>query len=266
MKRVFMYLYALLNCFYIFTIGYFFSKSRKLISNMCELFGYQKLREFIDPGLKTVIPKIEIATIVDDGIPIQLREARWVDGNISLLELTAIVKLLQQYRPMKIFEIGTFDGRTTLNLACNSPAKAVIYTLDLPKEQPHFIQPIPLTTDASFVGKASTGSRFHGTNCERKIFQLFGDSATFDFSPYENEMDFVFIDGAHAYDYTLNDSEKALKLLRNGRGIILWHDYSWVWAGVTKALSRLYATDKRFSGIKHIKGTSLVCYIDADRH
>jgi predicted O-methyltransferase YrrM len=38
-------------------------------------------------------------------------------------------------------------------------------------------------------------------------------------------MDFVFIDGSHDYDYVLNDSEVALKLLRNGRGVIVWHDY-----------------------------------------
>ena len=38
-------------------------------------------------------------------------------------------------------------------------------------------------------------------------------------------MDFIFVDGSHSYDYVLNDSRKALSLLRGGKGIILWHDY-----------------------------------------
>lgn len=264
MKRFFMYLYALINCLYIFTIGYIFKKNRKFISNLCELFDYQKVRERIDPGLKTIIPEIEIAAITDDSIPIQLHELPWVDGNISLLELTVIIKLLKKFHPDRIFEVGTFDGRTTLNLACNSSQKAVVYTLDIPDQSKISMKPSPLSKDFSFVDKVSTGSRFRETECGKKITQLFGDSAAFNFSPYDDTIDFVFVDGAHTYDYALNDSEKAMKLLRNGRGIIIWHDYSWVWAGVTKALNKLYKTDSRFGSIRHIRGTSLVCYINTD--
>ena len=36
-------------------------------------------------------------------------------------------------------------------------------------------------------------------------------------------MDFVFVDGAHNYDYVKNDSEKGWRMLRRG-GIIAWHD------------------------------------------
>ena len=261
MKRLFMYLYALLHCFYVFTVGYAFRKNRKLISNMCELFDYQKVREFMDPGCRAIIPTIEISDIIDDAVPVQLHELPWVDGNISLLELTVIIKLLKRSNPDRIFEIGTFDGRTTLNLACNSSEKAAVYTLDIPNQRKVHAEPSSLPADFSFVDKVPTGSRFRGRGCGKKIIQLFGDSAVFDFSPYNDSIDFVFIDGAHTYDYILSDSKKALKLLRNGKGIIIWHDYSWVWAGVTKALNRLYKTDNRLSGVRHINGTSLVCCI-----
>ena len=73
-------------------------------------------------------------------------------------------------------------------------------------------------------------------------------------------MDFIFVDGSHAYDYVMNDSMIALKLLKEGKGVILWHDYIG-WVGVRKALSKLYERGGVFKDMKHIKGTSLVCLI-----
>ena len=73
-------------------------------------------------------------------------------------------------------------------------------------------------------------------------------------------IDFVFIDGAHTYDYVLNDSRKAIDLLRGGKGIILWHDYA-DWFYVRKAINYLRTTDPRFANIRSIPGTSFACLI-----
>lgn len=266
MKRLFMYIFALFNCLYIFTIGYFFSKNRKLISNICELFNYQKLKETIRPELKAIITEINTADLVNYDSIIEVQEPHWTDGNVSTEELIFIAKLARQYKPNRLFEIGTFDGRTTLNLACNCPPDAKVYTLDLPNENRSVKKPVASDGDMSFVNKVATGYRFHGTDHENKITQLYGNSATFDFSPYENKMDFVFIDGAHTYEYILNDSEKALRLLRGRQGIILWHDYKWVWDDVRKALNKLYLTRSDFKNLKHIKDTSLVCLVNYLTH
>ena len=257
-----MYIFAFFNCLYIFTIGYLFSKNRKLISNICELFNYQKLKEALKPELKAIIPDMDAAELVRDDTLIEMRELHWLDGNASIEELIFIAKLIRQHKPSRLFEIGTFDGRSTLNLACNSLPDARVYTLDLSGENRAVKKTVVLNGDMSFVNKVATGSRFQGTDCENKITQLYGDSAAFDFSPYENKMDFVFIDGAHTYDYILNDSEKALKLLKGGRGIILWHDYKWVWDDVRKALNELYLTRNEFKNLKHIKDTSIVCLVN----
>lgn len=64
----------------------------------------------------------------------------------------------------------------------------------------------------------------------------------------------MFVDGSHAYDYVLSDTDRALDLVDAG-GIIVWHDYG-VWEGVTRALEEIEA--QRRPGLKHIKGTSLV--------
>jgi hypothetical protein len=53
-----------------------------------------------------------------------------------------------------------------------------------------------------------------------------------------------------------NDSRIALRLLREGRGIILWHDYE-SWYDVTRALNELYRTPEG-ADLRRIQGTSLV--------
>jgi hypothetical protein len=108
--------------------------------------------------------------------------------------------------------------------------------------------------DLHYVDKDSSGTRFTATPWEKKIKQLYGDSATFDFRPYEGRMDFVFVDGSHAYKYVMNDSRKALSLLRNGKGVILWHDYP-SWQGVADALNELFLKDTTFGKLRNIEGT-----------
>jgi hypothetical protein len=65
----------------------------------------------------------------------------------------------------------------------------------------------------------------------------------------------VFIDGSHSYDYVINDSRRALELLRDGRGLIIWHDYG-VWPGVTRALNDLRRDDPMFANLRRVIDTS----------
>jgi predicted O-methyltransferase YrrM len=108
------------------------------------------------------------------------------------------------------------------------------------------------------IDKDDSGSVFVGSPLKSKITQLYGDSATFDFSNYRKQVDLIFIDGSHSYEYVLSDSKRALEIL-NSQGVIFWHDYGaeW-WPGVTQALNELYLSDKRYRNMRHIEGTSLV--------
>jgi len=45
-----------------------------------------------------------------------------------------------------------------------------------------------------------------------------------------------------------------MKLLRNGKGIIIWHDYGW--NEVVQALNEFYHEDTRFANLISIAGTS----------
>lgn len=210
---------------------------------------------------KPLIPTVKLSEVIPKEISsIKIYKEIPRNGNISPLELIVITKLIRYYNARNIFEIGTFDGRTTLNMAANCSQKAKIYTLDLPKAKLHYTK-LPLDHgDRVYICKEITGPRFLGKVYEKKIIQLYGDSATFDFSPFTNTIDFIFIDGSHSCEYVLNDSTKALQLLRNNKGIIVWHDYM-VWRGVTKALNALYLNFHVFKRLKQLEGTSLVCLV-----
>lgn len=177
-------------------------------------------------------------------------------GNVTERELAILAKLVRHFQPEALFEIGTFDGRTTLNLAAHAPGEARVYTLDLPRAELSRASMELLPAEKSFVDKEASGTRFQGTSFAGRIQQLYGDSATFDYSSYQGGIDFIFIDGSHAYDYVLKDTETARKLLRNGKGVIVWHDYG-VWDPVTEALDEIAANCPIF----RIEETSLAIWI-----
>jgi len=235
-------------CLYLLSVGIFRKKYRALIYDIW-MMVFPKI------FTKRFVPPVAITSLVSNAASLHLYEQEDdAVGNISLEELFILVELLQTCQPTTCFEIGTYDGRTALNMAANTSDDAVIYTLDLPREQiDSTIFPLdPLDLDV--VKKETSGARYHSTEWECKIQQLYGDSAAFDYTPYQGKIDFVFVDGSHTYDYVLSDSRKAISLLRNEKGIILWHDYPNIYS-VLKGINYLQATDSRFAGIRHIEGT-----------
>lgn len=176
-------------------------------------------------------------------------------GHTTEFELKVISNLVRKWNPRRIFEIGTFQGRTTLNMALNSDSETEIITLDLPAEELATTKMEIEEGEVRYVKKEVSGERFIGHPAASKIRQVFGDSASFDFGEYVNTVDVAFIDGSHAYEYVLNDSEKVFPIMRKG-GLLIWHDYT-NWPGVWMALNELYEKDTRFKGIRHIGGTSI---------
>lgn len=203
------------------TAGIGFRRHRQLVRTLASHIGY-------DDHPRRELRRVAISDITTPDTQVALPLPEWVDGNVSLLELVVLSRLVRERAPRTIFEIGTFDGRTTLAIAANAPADTVVYTLDLPPtlQTAHPLAP----AERQFVDKSAPGARLAGP-AAKKVRQLMGDSAAFDFTPYPSDL--VFVDGSHAYEYVLNDSRRALELLRDGRGMIVWHDYG-EWEGVTR--------------------------------
>lgn len=179
----------------------------------------------------------------------------YTDGNVTEVELEYIARIALHSAPERIFEIGTFNGRTALHLAANTPPATRLITLDLPKSSMANTLLRIKSGERKFIDKDQPGEVFLNTPYAAKITQVLGDSAQFDYTPYDDTMDRVFIDGSHSYEYVLNDTEVAFKLLRNGKGVILWHDYGW--NEVIQALNEYHRADPRFKDLVHIEGTTL---------
>ncbi|MDZ4287684.1 MAG: class I SAM-dependent methyltransferase, partial [Prosthecobacter sp.] len=189
-------------------------------------------------------------------VAVVAREKR--NGNVHKGEL-AVLSAFAAAVPMggRIFEIGTFDGRTTANLALAAPVSAIVHTLDLPDTDADFLG--VARGEAHRVRKRTSGVRYrtiqqqHGSNMAA-ITQHLGDSATFPWEEYRDAVDLLVVDGSHALEYALLGSADALIAARIG-GVIVWHDYG-IRPGVTEALDRL-RRDLDMP-LRRIRGTSLV--------
>jgi predicted O-methyltransferase YrrM len=236
---------------YLFGAGWLKWKNRAAIVEICRHFGYN-----YDAREPVELPAVPASSLAPPSGLIDVREMDAVDGNVSERELITISRLVQAVAPHTLFEIGTFDGRTTLNLAANSPIDAKVYTIDLPQASiDSSVAPIH-AHEVRYADKSESGSRYKGTDVEKKIEQLYGDSGTYDFSEFYSGIDFIFIDGSHTYEYVINDSLHAFQMLRTGKGTIVWHDYG-RWDGVTRALNELKRLKPEFAGLRWIEGTTL---------
>ena len=245
------YAVAAAGAAYLFTLGWTRRADRGLLVDLAGRFGHAHgTREPVE------LPAIPLDEAAPPVAPIDVRAAQAVDGNVSELELIAICRIVRAMRPRVVFEFGTFDGRTTLNLAANAPEDARVHTLDLPRAALPGLAARIEEAERRYVEKDASGARFVGTPFAPRIVQHFGDSATFDYAPLHGTVDLAFVDASHAFEYVVNDSLHALRLLSPEGGIVLWHDYA-RWDGVTAALNQLRRADPRFAGLRHVDGTTL---------
>jgi predicted O-methyltransferase YrrM len=197
--------------------------------------------------------------------PVLLVETEKRFGNVNLAELAVLALAAAHVPPgSELIEIGTFDGRTAMNLAVNAPERATVVTLDLPAGQ---ATAFPIEeSERKLVDKPASGARLQSCpealrGYAARVRQVYGDSASYDWTPHHGRAGLVFVDGSHAYDYAMKDSETAFRLTAPG-GIVIWHDYG-VWPGVTRALEDLERARKL--GLRRIRGTSLVFWRALDR-
>ena len=217
---------------------------RRLVKGM-----FVELKRFSSPNIRN----IEVSDIV--GI-----EKAVVTGGVTRVavgpqyDALLLAALCQVLDCKTVFEIGTYHGETAWLLAHNKP-DARIYTLDLPDI--HSMSDVKLElTDHDYFKSWDRGIKFLGAPEENRITQLYGDSATFDFTPYRGSIDLVFIDASHSYSYVKSDTKAALEMLSE-RGTIVWDDYTY-YSGIFAFLNELAPQLDR--PIVHILGTRVAIY------
>lgn len=151
--------------------------------------------------------------------------------------------LYRNFKPDRHLEFGTWQGTGVTYVA--EECDATIWTLNLFEGEKHKDQndaygvydDPELNKWADFIGLQVNEKKYHHTDAfgyigreylsrdlGHRVCQIYADSKKWDISKYpEGFFDSVLIDGGHFSDVVMNDTLKALKLVRSG-GLILWHD------------------------------------------
>ncbi len=246
------YLRAAVGSAYALTAGVGQRRHRGLLTDIARHFGYDHLT------LEARLPRVTVEEMVPGGLALDLRELQAVDGNVSVLELVVLAAAAARLQAHTVFEIGTFDGRTAVNLAANGGDDAVVYTLDLALQGSATMLEVDVS-DRKYMQPSVSGARIQQSELAPRVRRLFGDSATFDFTAYAGTIDLCFVDGAHSREYVLNDSRRAIEMTHPG-SVILWHDYA-MWPGVTHALNELRDEGGAFAALRWVEGTTLAVLV-----
>ena len=170
-----------------------------------------------------VLERIPLSRLLPEPFMVAVGPLKSLDHNTSEYELVCLAALVKNAGAEQVFEIGTYDGRSSRAMAMNLPDRGRLFTLNLPPGQ-DFNEAGERNVDSCLNVKVVSGQRFLGTAEAARIEQVYGDSATFDFRPFEGRMDLVFIDGSHTRTYAENDTEIARRLVKATGGWVVWHD------------------------------------------
>ena len=192
-------------------------------------------------ALSTAVPGIDVSAI-------ELLHPLERPGGVKVRELVVLNALVRHLQPRRIVEIGTAEGRTTLNLARSSSSDTEILTFDLPPEAPEAM--VESGPDFRQLGLAASGALLSGLD-DPRVRRVLADSTRYDWTALAGTVDLMFIDGGHDYECVRKDTKAALQIVRPG-GVILWHDYC-TFNGVTKWLDEMCRTHP----LIRIQGTSL---------
>jgi hypothetical protein len=231
------------------------TQPRRMARFLENLFEYQRA-EKVHSGNQRLIPTVDPEQLFPGLFHqnVSLLDLGSRPGGTTFFETYLMACLIKSLGARTIFEFGTFEGRTTLQLALNAPEEATIYTLDLPECNPSTRFDLAFPNEAS-SRKLPIGGLFQQRAESGKIMQLLLDSANMDFDPFRGKIDFVFVDADHGISYVKSDSENAFSML-SPQGVVLWHDYGGRWPDVARYLGEVAGKKKLF----HLDGTSLVVH------
>lgn len=184
-----------------------------------------------------------------------------IKGYVEDHQAMLIAALARGLSARTFFEIGTNRGRTSWTVAHNNP-ELHVYTLDVPLGATSANVALELGSDDHrfFRPGEACGEAFRDTPEAQRITQLWGDSATFDFSPYAGAIDLIYVDGGHSYAYVKSDTKNALEVL-SPTGAIVWDDYG-SHPGVYEFVTELAPTlDKP---VYHVFGSRMAIYSRRD--
>lgn len=188
---------------------------------------------------------------MSDDMCVSLKALHTEEHNCSVFELFVLGIAAKSVSAQNAYEIGTYDGRSALSIACNIKKGGTVHTLNLPEGYFDKNPEQQNRVDIQLSKKVTSGYRFLRQPERETIVQHWGNSLQY--SAQQNApYDLIFIDGGHGYNEVSHDSGEALRFINRQNGIILWHDATSF--GVGQWLPQLR---KEFSHIYRVEGTNI---------
>lgn len=177
-------------------------------------------------------------------------------GNFDLEVLSTFSMF---FKPKLFVEIGVFRGETSKFILDNSPWIEKYTGVDmLPEKLPGYY-----FREFDHCRNMITGEKLNPTNCpgvsaleDVRFSMLYLDKTDGLKSDMIYPADMVFIDGDHSYDGVKRDTINARASLRDGEGVLIWHDFPDA-IDVVRFIGE-YSLSKEHR-VCHIQGTS-VCF------
>jgi Methyltransferase domain len=233
-------------------------RSLRFASHPTQFFRHLHELDFVHQS-RTIFPlqRIELAEILGTDYCESMCQSMFLPvgyvrfGSTPIGDLAALAALIRKKCPKRVFEIGTFEGLTSVVFVKNSESEILVQTLDLPhdKEVPR-TQRSYAAHSIGWSYKYDSGRLIDVFGVRQQVQTLFGDSALFDFAPFRNQIDLFFVDGAHTQDYVALDSYRAFECLAPD-GWVVWHDC--LEPPVLKALKEI----AKAVTVLHLNGTNL---------
>jgi len=148
-------------------------------------------------------------------------------GGLMALENVILIKFLNIINPSRIFEFGTYRGETARliieNLDFQSNNDRKLYTLDL-------ADLTNITFDSNdkdlAIHSINSDKVYLSSEKNNSVIQIYCDSLEFNPDSIDHKFELILVDANHSYKYVKNDTEKALKMIKKEKSVILWHDYN----------------------------------------
>lgn len=181
-------------------------------------------------------------------------------GSITLVDQVVLLLLERLVNPESILEIGTYLGYTTNLFLKNSKAK--VFSVDLPKadvdlsntfDSSRVLKEGDYNDDFLRVNQAQQGEVYLYNLTQEEAARLMlvkSDSTKVNFSNTFGKLQYVFVDGGHAYDIVKADTLNARSVIDSG--VIIWHDYN---SGIHSDVTHFLGEESEHRKIFHVKGS-----------
>jgi len=180
-------------------------------------------------------------------------------GTVDSYEFKVLMALSSWFKPKAMVEIGVYKGLTAKDILGNSPWIEGYAGVDIAPEK----------LGEEFVKAYTESNGFipHQMEVQKEPGAAAKSDPRFRMVVLENEnalkvedvspADMVFIDGDHRYEGVKRDSDIARRSLRDGQGVLIWHDYCVSFEGVMRYIDECnYADGQK---ICLVQGTT-ICF------